>query len=322
MTSGLRVSCKHKNKLYAKWLQTKNLDSKKLYLDYKRIFNTIKKKTVTDYYTSLFSNKIKNTKEIWSEINSLISVKKSKTKNSVEKLLVNDRSENDSRKIADAFNEYFCNVGEQLASNINRNNVNSKTFSDYLGKSVSNSFFCENISEGEVLSAINRLKNKKSCGTDDLPTFLYKKSVPLLCQPLAFLFNLSVNQGIFPNCYKIAKVIPLYKKESREIISNYRPISLLNTGSKIFERIIHDRLVKFLEKFNLISEHQFGFRKYFSTTTTLLESFEDCYHALDKKQHALCVFFDLQKAFDTVNYSILLHKRSHYGVRGIMAKWF
>ena len=128
--------------------------------------------------------------------------------------------------------------------------------------------------------------------------------------------------GVFPDLFKIAKVIPIHKKGSKVEVSNYRPISLLSNISKIFEKLMHSRLYKFLEKFNCLYDLQFGFRTKYSTTHTLIDITETIRKALDENKFACGVFVDLQKAFDTVNHEILLNKLEYYGIRGLPLKWF
>ena len=121
---------------------------------------------------------------------------------------------------------------------------------------------------------------------------------------------------------KIAIVIPVFKKEDNQDCNNYRPISLLPNISKVFEKLIKDRLSKFLEENKCLFSKQFGFRNKHSTTHTLINLTETIREALDNDEFACGVFLDFKKAFDTVNHKILLKKLEHYGIRGHAAKWF
>ena len=127
---------------------------------------------------------------------------------------------------------------------------------------------------------------------------------------------------MFSICFKISKVIPVYKKGSPLEVSNYRPISLLSNIEKIIEKIMYSRLESFLNKNNILFDRQFDFRKGFSTSHALLSITERIMLALDKGQFACGVFLDLQKAFDTVDHKILCNKLLHYGVRGVANHWF
>ena len=140
---------------------------------------------------------------------------------------------------------------------------------------------------------------------------------------LTKIINLSFQTGIFPASLKLVKVIPVYKnKGSNTSFNNYRPISLLSNIDKIFEKLVHSRVVSFLDRFNLIFLRQFGFRKKHSTSHTLISLTENIRKSLDAGWFSCGVFIDLQKAFDTVDHSILLEKLKHYGIRGITNNWF
>ena len=126
-----------------------------------------------------------------------------------------------------------------------------------------------------------------------------------------------VKTGVFPSAFKVAKVLPLHKGDSDNLFTNYRPISLLPAFSKVFERLIYNRMYSFLVKFSILFSSQYGFRKHFSTEHALLELTNRIANALDNKYHASSIFIDLSKAFDTLDHSILLTKLSNCGFRGI-----
>ena len=133
---------------------------------------------------------------------------------------------------------------------------------------------------------------------------------------LAKLINLSFETGIFPDILKIAKVTPIHKKESKLDFKNYRPISLLSTFSKIYEKIIYTRIYDHLTRNKLIYLKQFGFRRNFSTIHALISITERIKKLMDSGNYVCGIFIDLQKAFDTVNHEILCDKLSFYGLRG------
>ena len=139
---------------------------------------------------------------------------------------------------------------------------------------------------------------------------------------IAMLFNKSLNQGIFPSALKFAKVVPIHKGDSLFEVSNYRPISLLPTVSKIFEKLMYSRLINFINKHEILYNKQFGFQKNMSTEYAVNTVVTNIINCLEKKEQGFCIFLDFAKAFDTVNHEILLKKLAHYGIRGIALQWF
>ena len=117
-------------------------------------------------------------------------------------------------------------------------------------------------------------------------------------------------------------ITPTFKGGSKLDVSNYRPVSVLPTISKILEKLMLFRLTKFLDKYNIIYEHQFGFQKNRSTTLAVLDLNTRIIKALDNGNYAASVFLDFDKAFDTVNHEILIDKLENYGIRGIVKNWF
>ena len=133
---------------------------------------------------------------------------------------------------------------------------------------------------------------------------------------------MSFSTGQFPSVLKIAKVIPIHKKQSRVDYTNYRPISLLSNIEKIIEKLMYKRLSNFLDINNLIYLLQFGFWPKYSTNHVLINLSESIRQSLDEGSFGCGIFVDLQKAFDTVDHKILQHKLEYYGIWGICNDWF
>jgi hypothetical protein len=184
-----------------------------------------------------------------------------------------------------------------------------------------NFMFLVPVTEDEVLKVTSKLRGKLSAGYDEIPNNIVKQCIQFINKPLTFIFILSLCSGIFPNQMKIAKVRPIYKKGLKEEVSNYRPISILPVFSKMFEMLVYNRAVSFLNKYNLISDAHNGFREKKSTYTAIQTFIEDIQKTLDNKRLAIGIFLDLSKVFDVINHNLLLAKLELYGLRGKIHMW-
>ena len=191
-------------------------------------------------------------------------------------------------------------------------------YSHYLSNvRINKSFFLTPATPKEVYNIILSLDLNKSVGPNSLPIFILKICNEFFSHYLSKIINTAFTTGIFPNLCKLAKVIPIFKKDDPLICNNYRPISLLPVFNKIFEKIIYTRMYEFLESNKLIYKQQFGFRSNHSTSHALISITESIKSYLDKHNFAAGIFVDLEKAFDTVNHEILCHKLNYYGIRGV-----
>ena len=160
------------------------------------------------------------------------------------------------------------------------------------------------------LKITNTLLSKSSCGHDEISTKFLKYIAPVLIQSITLIINQSLITGIFPNDLKIAKVIPLHKKDSIMLMDNYQPLSLLTATSKIVEKVVHIQLTKYLNENKLLYISQYGFRGEHSTELAALELVDRVHIDLDQKKCPIGVFMDLSKAFDRLDHNILLYKLS------------
>ncbi|MEJ1857794.1 reverse transcriptase family protein, partial [Escherichia coli] len=143
-----------------------------------------------------------------------------------------------------------------------------------------------------------------------------------ILQPLTKIFNHSVRLGKVPEDWKLANVTPIYKKKGdKKVALNYRPISLTSVAGKILEKILRDRLVRFLESNNIISDTQHGFRHKRSCLTNLLDFFHNIYRNWDEQIPSDVIYLDFQKAFDKVPHERLLLKLHAAGIGDNMCAW-
>ena len=157
----------------------------------------------------------------------------------------------------------------------------------------------------------------------EILTFFYYAPSVLLCAPsVVKLLNLSIHTSQFPKLWKCAKITALFKSGDRTNVSNYRPISILPTLTKILERVVHLQLYQYLITNNFLSNKQFGFRKGFSTTTALSSFADEVLLNMERGKLCGAVFIDLTKAFDTVDHQIMLCKLSEIGLSESALHWF
>ena len=308
---------KERDKLLKNYLQEKDPVIKDLtYSNYKKIRNLITQKkrvSKSSYYSSFFEKNITKSSEIWKGIRSLVNIKSS-SKNNISLLDNNNNLISDETKIVNNFNDYFVSIGSIIESKIPTSNG---TYCEYLKNiQCSKSFYLEPTSPFEISNIIDSLDINKSTGPNSIPVFILKIMKEFFSKWLSKIINMSFEVSIFPDFLKVAKIIPLHKKDSKLNYKNYRPISLLSVFSKIFEKTIYKRMYAYLEKKNLIYHKQYGFRSNYSTNHALTNLTEYIKSSLDDKKYVCGIFVDLEKAFDTVNHDILIKKLYHYGFRG------
>ena len=265
------------------------------------------------HYFQLFENARRDMRKGWQLTRRLLGLNIKKT--NIEKIIVGDEECKNPCDIANHFNEYFCSIAEDLDALLppptnSRNCVRNQL----------NSFFLSPLTVSECQKLINSLKLTKT-NIDTIPVRIFKLISSSVAPILSKLINLSYSSGIFPDCLKIARITPIFKKGNSHVPGNYRPIASLPFLSKVYERSMANRLVNFFEKFSIIKPSQFGFQKGKSTTDAIYRLTELIYLNLHAKKSIINIQIDLRKAFDTVNHKILLQKLYSYGIRGTALEW-
>ena len=274
---------------------------------YKNFVTSELRKAEDSYYKRSFEDFGKNMKRSWRILKALTGRKNT----------TNAFTEANLSEEVDNFNSFFSSIGNILDSELPR--ANDRNFSSI--PTNPNSFFLNPVTDNEIHKIISNLKLVKT-DVDTIPVSIFKKLSFIFATPLKMLVNLSFEKGIFPDSLKVARITPIHKQGSHSDPSNYRPIASLPYISKIFETCIKNRLIKFCDRFSLISQSQFGFQSNKSTSDAVIHLTEYIYEALDNRNHQFAIMIDLKKAFDTVNHCILLKKLSNYGVRGVALDWF
>ena len=317
-TSGLQKS---KLKL-RKLIKTYNKDPcslNKIRLDnYNKAYKSLIRTAKNNYYTKKLHESWGDSKAQWNLVNS-ITGRLTKDTHGVAKLLINNKYTTNSKSIANAFANYFSTIGKNLV----KDKVTDMRYHNYLDNYKPKSEFkFKPVNIATVKKIIRSLKNKNSCGEDGISNRILKLLCNEICRPLTYILNSSLKNSHYPKQWKISKVITLFKSGSKTEVGNYRPISLQNVLSKILERTVKLQLMNYLESNSLLPENQFGFRSKQGINHLHLFLQNKITNALSKKQIFKLCFLDYSKAFDVVNFKLLLKKLKCLGINNRELDWF
>ena len=281
-----------------------NCDANKLkYKEAKKIMEEEIEKEKDIYYKNLMGNTSNNIKKKWEALREIINRKK---------------TDNHCMLSNKALGEHYESIAPKLAEKLPK-----MTFSDLPSTSTKtckqshrNAFEFRPVTDREVYETLLKLDPNKGPGIDELDIKSMKSIGNIIAPHLEALYNLSISEGIYPQSLKIAKCVPVYKGPPLDPSSpiNYRPISILTVVNKIFERILHNQLSKYLEDNNLLPSFQYGYRKNHNTSQAILDLTDYITKACSSKKVTLAVFMDLSKAFDTVDKYLLEQKLIKLGL--------
>lgn len=232
-------------------------------------------------------------------------------------MCLHDESATDKKSICNLFARNFAsafsNNAAQPLSSVVTHDVNKAPdiVSDYITTIK--------FKYDQVLKILKRLDYFKGAGTDGIPSVFAAKCAPAIAYPLCLIFNKSLSSGTYPAVWREALVVPIYKNGEKDMVKNYRPISILPVFAKVFEKLLCPVLSWHLK--NVISTQQHGFVKCRSTATNLVSFINEVSHMLDQRSTVGVIYTDFSKAFDKVNHELLLRKLSSYGIAEPFLGW-
>lgn len=290
-----------------------------LYLQQKCVHRQLIIGSKRAYYANKIYSSSNVNKTLWDVVSELTSNKPRVIKNLAVKF--NGDLVDDPSTISERFNDFLLEVPHKLVNTVRGLTTSSDSMFDV---PVNNStMFLFPTDWHEIHNIITaRLRLSCSPGPDEVPVFLIKRAASFLAAPLAHIINSSFSEGVFPSALKLSHVSLMHKKGDVTEPNNYRPISLGSVFSKIFEYAMHERLVVFLDKCDLITSSQHGFRRGLSTTSALLSFYKNLVENLEAGRCPAALFCDLSRAFDCVSHDLLLNKMFNMGVRGSSREWF
>ena len=303
MTPELKACIRKKASLYRMYVR--GTIFKVDYNYYKNKLVTLVRRVKRMYYFNLFQKLGKDSNKVWYHINVLLG---NKGQVIMDGLKVGTSIISGTEMVNYA-NSFFINVANNLTAGLQ-----DLDFVPPLSRPNPSSFVFMHTHTDEVRKVIRSLKNKGN-GLYDISVLVLKNNIQVFSDHVSQLYNYSVDTMTFPGLLKNARVVLGHKSGSREEIDNYRPISNLPVLSKIFEKLTLNRLTSFVNKFNLLSECQFGFREGKDITQAAIKLTTTIVKGYHEKVYVSCFFLDLRKAFDTIDHAILLRKLFHMGFR-------
>ena len=297
---------KIRDRLYK--LAAKNRINIKIYKDFRNLLTARIKKAKAQYFEDEFTRNSHSIKRTWATINSVI--RKNKLNTKIDLIDENGTKFQDS-DVSSKFVDYFTNIATNLTNQLPSSPTNPLQF---LRNRSMNSFVFLPSDSPEVENIINDLKNNGT-GLKKISNSVLQDNKSTISPILSDIINKCINQGYFPLELKTGCITPIHKGGDKTDVKNYRPVCSLSSLSKIIEKVVHNRMMSYIDKYGILSSKQFGFRKKMGTETALANYIDYIISGLREGNYTVSIFMDLSKAFDVLNHDILKSKLEHYGFR-------
>lgn len=261
-----------------------------------------------NYVTNKFKENKNNPKKYWRYMNRFLN--KTRSNGQITEIVADNNEKKSGLEAAEMINRFFCGIGTNLANKI------VPTDRSFNVTEVDSIFVWEfNLTESEVISEIEKLDPSKSSGLPRLSNKILKILLRQDVCNFTRLLNSCIKRGIFPRNWKRAIVVPIPKGDKSKTLGNIRPISLIPAPSKIFERLIYNRVYTYLQGNNLFSAKEAGFRRYYSVHDSLIDLIDFINRSFNEGKFVLCIYADLAKAFNSLNNSILINNLDKLGFK-------
>ena len=292
--------------LHNKYQKCRSTQNWELYRSQRNLVNKIKRKSINKYFIERCAGGPKS-KDFWPTIKPFLTNKGCNSQKDTvlynNNILVNDQNE-----VCEIFNNFFVNVAKDIGkSDVPADEKHPSVCAIKDNMNIHEELTFKPVTTNFVQKQINSISVKKATGVNNISSKLLRIAQPVVTQPLTTLINMSLEHSTFPDALKKAQVVPIHKKNSILEKGNYRPVSVLHTISKLFERAINSQLA---EHFNSLA----AFRSGYGCQSTLLRIIEDWKKALDANKYVGAILMDLSKAFDCLPHDLLLLKLREYGL--------
>ena len=240
--------------------------------------------------------------------------------NGSEIILVDgQRKITNNKEAAECMNDFFFQKVKELKNKVDRTIVKDP-FKNL--KEIKSKFKLQLASPDHIGQIIDKLRISNSCGLDGITSKTLKLVKNQVAPVLSLLVNTSFSTGVYPDQFKKAKIIPIFKNKGRkDDKSNYRPVSNLSTIGKVIEIAATIQITRYGERIGMFGDHQHGFRKGMSTTSALLSSLIKWQNSKEKGKFTGCLLYDLSAAYDTISPDILTGKAAKYGFDSLACSW-
>ena len=254
---------------------------------------------------------------MWATVKGLMNWKRNGTPRQIVK---DNKLYSKPKDVAEIMNQFFLSKIEKIRQKFNNISVNLEFCKKKrVGKTCK--LDLKYVSQDRIFKILKKLKSSKSCGIDGLDTYSLKIVASIVAPVLHHIVVLSIMQFKFPSSWKVAKVLPLHKKECKLEPKNYRPVSILSPVSKVLERVVYNQVYDYFSNNQLFHSSMMGFKKIRSTLTALLQMYDRWVSSAESGKVNGVLLLDLSAAFDLVSKDILLKKLKVYGVQECMLEW-